>query len=65
MRWILDQLVRQAKVPVEIRSDPALFRPTDEPDNRSDISRLRALGFEAQYPMERTITDALDFWRRE
>ena len=65
VRWILDQLVRQAKVPVEVRSDPALFRPTDEPDNRSDISRLRALGFEAQYPMERTITDALDFWRRE
>ena len=65
VRWIAEELVRQAKVPVEVVPDPALFRPTDEPDNRADISRLRALGYAADYPMERTIRDALDFWRSE
>ena len=65
VRWIAEQLVRRAKVPIEVTADPALFRPTDEPDNRADISRLKALGYEASYPMERTIADALDFWRRE
>lgn len=65
VRWIAERLVREAKVPVEVTSDPALFRPTDEPDNRADISRLQALGYTASYPMERTISDALDFWRRE
>ena len=65
VRWLAEQLLRLARVPVEVTADPALFRPTDEPDNRADVSRLRALGYEASYPMERTISDALDFWRRE
>ena len=65
VRWIAEQLVRLAKDPIEVTADPALFRPTDEPDNRADISRLRALGYEPSFPMERTIADALDFWRKE
>jgi GDP-4-dehydro-6-deoxy-D-mannose reductase len=63
IRWIADELVRLARVPLAVTPDPALFRPTDEPDNRADVSRLRALGFEATYPLERTIADALEFWR--
>jgi GDP-4-dehydro-6-deoxy-D-mannose reductase len=65
IRWIADQLVRLAKVPVTVVQDPALLRPTDEPDNRADISRLTALGFKANYPLERTIADALEYWRTE
>jgi GDP-4-dehydro-6-deoxy-D-mannose reductase len=61
--WIAETLVRLARVPIEIRPDPALMRPTDEPENRSDISRLRALGFEPRFPIERTIADSLEFWR--
>jgi GDP-4-dehydro-6-deoxy-D-mannose reductase len=63
IRWISDQLLRLAKVPVTVARDPALLRPTDELDNRADISRLTALGFEANYPLEQTVADALDFWR--
>lgn len=63
VRWIAEELVRLSRVPIEIRPDPVLFRPTDEPDNRADISRLRSLGYQPTYPLERTIADALEHWR--
>ncbi len=65
IRDIADTLVRLAKVPLSVIPDPKLFRPTDEPDNRGDISRLRALGYTPSYLLERTIQDALEFWRGE
>jgi GDP-4-dehydro-6-deoxy-D-mannose reductase len=63
IRWIADQLVQRARVHITLASDPSLLRPTDEPDNRADISRLTKLSYAPQYPLERTIGDALDFWR--
>ena len=60
IRDIAETLVRLARVPIELVPDPALFRPTDEPENRADVSRLRALGHVPEYPLERTISDALD-----
>jgi len=63
IRWIAEELVRHARTPIELVADADLFRPTDEVDNRADTSRLRALGYTAEYPMERTVRDALDFWR--
>ena len=63
IRYIAEQLQKLARVPVEITTDPTLLRPTDEPDNRADISRLRALGYAPSYSLDQTIRDALDFWR--
>jgi GDP-4-dehydro-6-deoxy-D-mannose reductase len=63
IRDIAEQLVRRAKVPIELVEEASLKRPTDEPDNRADVARLRALGVAPEYPLERTIADALDFWR--
>jgi GDP-4-dehydro-6-deoxy-D-mannose reductase len=65
IRWISEQLVRSARVPIEVKPDPALFRPTDEPETRADTTRLRKLGYEPEYPLERTIVDSLDYWRSE
>ncbi len=62
---IANDLVRMARVPIEIVPDPQLFRPTDEPDNRADVGRLRALGFRPAVPLERTLSDALEYWRAE
>ena len=61
--WIADTLAKLSRVPVQFREDPNLIRPTDEPENRSDISRLKALGYGPKISMERTIADSLDFWR--
>lgn len=63
IREIAETLAGMARVPVELTPDPALMRPTDEPDNRADISRLRALGYAPEYPFARTLADALDYWR--
>jgi len=64
IRWIAEQLAQLARVPITITPDPSLLRPTDEQNNRADVTRLRALGFEATYPLERTIADALEYWRQ-
>ncbi|MGA9840268.1 MAG: GDP-mannose 4,6-dehydratase [Thermoplasmata archaeon] len=63
IRRIAETLRGMARVPIEIATEPALLRPTDEPDNRADISRLRSLGYAPTYGLERTLQDALDFWR--
>ncbi|MCI4320196.1 MAG: GDP-mannose 4,6-dehydratase [Thermoplasmata archaeon] len=64
IQTLADELVKLARVPVEIVVDPKLLRPTDEPDNQADITRLRALGYRPSYTIERTLKDALEFWRQ-
>jgi GDP-4-dehydro-6-deoxy-D-mannose reductase len=63
IRWIAERLVALARVPVSLVAEKALLRPTDEPDNRADTTRLRDLGYEPNFPLEKTIDDALSFWR--
>jgi len=63
IRDVATTLVQLARVPIELVSDASLMRPTDEPDNRADVSRLTHLGHTPHYPLERTISDALDYWR--
>jgi len=64
VRGIADSLVRLARVPINVEPDPALFRPTDEPEIRADITRLRSLGYSPTIPLERTVEDSLNHWRR-
>jgi len=63
IRTIAESLLRLARVPLTLESDPTLLRPTDEPDIRSDIGRLRALGYTPTIPLGRTIEDSLNYWR--
>jgi GDP-4-dehydro-6-deoxy-D-mannose reductase len=65
IRRIAEKLVGLSKVSLELAAEPTLMRPTDEIDNRADVTRLRRLGYRRQYPLDRTISDALDFWRAE
>ena len=64
IQGIAETLVRLSRVPLTLESDPALLRPTDEREIRSDISRLRGLGYAPLVPLERTIEDSLDHWRK-
>jgi GDP-4-dehydro-6-deoxy-D-mannose reductase len=64
IREVAETLVRQARVPIVFEPDPALFRPTDESEIRSDITLLRGLGYAPKVPLETTIRDSLDFWRQ-
>lgn len=65
IREMAERLVRLSQVPLRVVQDPKLLRPTDEPEILGDISRLRALGYKSTYPIDRTIVDALDYWRQE
>jgi nucleoside-diphosphate-sugar epimerase len=50
----------------EIIVDPRLLRPTDEKIIVGDITRLkRDTGWKQNIPMEQTISDMLDYWRKK
>lgn len=56
----LATLIRISGVEARVETDPARFRPVDQPLLCGDPSRLRALGWEPEPGMERAIED---LWR--
>jgi GDP-4-dehydro-6-deoxy-D-mannose reductase len=65
MRDLLDALVALARVSVAVQPDPDRFRPNDTPLLLGDLSRIRAAtGWEPRVPIEQTLHDLLDYWRR-
>jgi GDP-4-dehydro-6-deoxy-D-mannose reductase len=64
MRDVLDLLLARARVAIRIVTDPARFRPNDQPLVVGDPSRIRTeLGWKAEIPLERTLDDLLEYWR--
>jgi nucleoside-diphosphate-sugar epimerase len=64
MREVVDLVRKHARVPVEVETDQALLRPSDEPVIFGDSSKLiAATGWSQQVPLEKTITDMLAYWR--
>jgi GDP-4-dehydro-6-deoxy-D-mannose reductase len=64
IRELLDMLIVRARVPVQIRVDPARYRPNDTPLLVGDGGRIKArFGWTPQIPIERTIDDLLEYWR--
>lgn len=57
IKTILAMLIRQAHVPVEVREDPAKMRPVDVPRFYGNNSRLKALGWNAIYPLEQSVAE--------
>ncbi len=65
IREMLDMLLGGSSVQVEVRVDPERLRPSDVPTLVGDPSKLRAdTGWEPRIPLERTLADLLDDWRR-
>ncbi len=66
IRAVLEALVARSRVPVEITTDPALFRPNDTPVVVGDASRLRAAtGWTPSIGFDRMLDDLLDYWRSQ
>jgi GDP-4-dehydro-6-deoxy-D-mannose reductase len=64
IRELLDMLLARARVPIEIKIDPARYRPNDLPLLVGDPGRLRdELGWQPEVPLSRTIDDLLEYWR--
>ena len=60
---ILDKLISLSQCDIEVRQDSDLMRPSDEPVLVGDNSKLRQLGWAPQIPIEKTLSDILDYWR--
>jgi GDP-4-dehydro-6-deoxy-D-mannose reductase len=61
---ILERLIANARIKVHVRVDPARLRPNDVPLLVGDPARLRdELAWTPVIPLERTLTDVLEYWR--
>jgi len=61
---ILDLLLTFAKIPIQLREDPARLRPVDVPLLEADTSRLRAdTNWQPSVPFEVALQRTLDYWR--
>jgi GDP-D-mannose dehydratase len=50
---------------IEVRQDPARLRPSDVPVLRGSREKIeRALGWKGVIPLEQTLADLLEYWRR-
>lgn len=62
---LLERLLAVAQVPLQIRVDETRLRPHDQPVLVGDPSRIaRETGWRAEIPIERTLADLLEYWRR-
>ena len=63
---LLNELVKLSRVPVEIRIDPARYRPNDIPLLLGNPARLKKdTGWEPAIPLAQTLADLLEYWRTE
>jgi GDP-4-dehydro-6-deoxy-D-mannose reductase len=63
---LLDGLVTLSLVAVEIRVDPARYRPNDTPVLLGNPARVKKdTGWEPRIPLAQTLADLLDYWRKE
>jgi GDP-4-dehydro-6-deoxy-D-mannose reductase len=65
IKQLLDLMISLSQSKVEIQIDPTRFRPKDYGALVGDNSRLRQLGWAAHVPIETTLRDIMDFWRKE
>jgi GDP-4-dehydro-6-deoxy-D-mannose reductase len=64
IRQLLERLIALARVPLEVRVDPARLRPADIPVLVGDPSLLRgATGWSPRIGLDTTLLDLLEDWR--
>jgi GDP-4-dehydro-6-deoxy-D-mannose reductase len=66
VRELVELVSRVSTLPVSHEVDPERVRAHDVPELRGSAERLRAAsGWRPAIPLERTVADALEAWRRE
>jgi GDP-4-dehydro-6-deoxy-D-mannose reductase len=62
---LMESLVRQSRVAIRVELDPARLRPSDNPVVLGSAARIRAeAGWEPRIPIDQTLDDLLEHWRR-
>lgn len=66
VRDLLDALTGRSSTSIRIEIDPGRLRPSDNPIIAGDRSRiLTETGWQPRIPIDRTLEDLLDYWRRQ
>lgn len=66
LETVVAQMCAMSRVKPVLTVDPARLRPLDISCSTGDSSRLRMVsGWHPQIPLEKTITDLLNYWRSE
>ena len=66
IRDVLDRLVSMSRVPVTVTVDPERYRPSDNLILWGDRRRIeRELGWKPEITLNQTLTDLLEYWRKE
>jgi GDP-4-dehydro-6-deoxy-D-mannose reductase len=66
VRELIELVRAAARIPVRHEVDPARVRAHDVPEVRGTAERLRAAtGWTPEIPLQRTVADALEAWRRQ
>lgn len=63
MKDVLDLLIHLSGRKIKYKVVPQRLRPFDDPIYIGDNSKLTALGWQPEIPMEQTLKDMLDWWR--
>jgi GDP-D-mannose dehydratase len=63
---MLNFLIGQSRAGrIEVRQDPARLRPSDVPVLRGSAEKIeKAVGWRPTIPLEKTLTDLLEYWRQ-
>jgi GDP-4-dehydro-6-deoxy-D-mannose reductase len=62
----VEELVSLCRVPVQIRLDPTLLRPSDVPRQEADARKFTTLtGWTPSIPWHTTLSDTLNYWREK
>ena len=64
MKYILDVLKGLSTGEIKVVVDPNKIRPSDDPVFIGDNSKLRKLGWKPKIPLEETLKDTLNYWRK-
>lgn len=66
VRDLLGALMQAAKTSIRVEVDPDRLRPSDNPVIAGDRTRITTeTGWEPHLPIDRTLEDLLDYWRRQ
>ena len=63
VRDILERLKSRARIAIEDRADPTLWRSIDERVRIGDPGKLKSLGWDATVSMDSALTRLLEYWR--